>query len=175
LFHKVGDALLEHKKIDYHTNVQRAQLATLNLRTKLNKHSAAVIAQDNPPPPSCNMTRNASLQSVQDIYADLTDSMSPVQTPPPSPKNADRNRVIQQDLETAQRLNIEEDDWRVRLFTRRQSISDNWEETQQRISSLSFIKFASILIELMGKVKCLVNMVDQISEKAHFSDVPPES
>lgn len=83
----------------------------------------------------------------------------------------DRDRVIQQDLETAHKLDIEEDDWRVQLFRRRRSISDNWEETQQQISSLSFIKFASILIELMGKVKGLVTMVDQISEKAHFSDV----
>ncbi|CAM6121821.1 unnamed protein product [Calypogeia fissa] len=172
LFHKVGDALFEHKKIDYHSNVQRAQLATVNLRTKLNRHSAAVLSRDRPPPPSRAMTRNQSVQSIQELYEEQSEpTISPVPTPPPSPKDANRDRVIEQDMETAQRLNIGEDDWRARLFTRRQSISEHWEETQQQISSLSFIKFASILIELMGKVTGLVNMVDQISEKAHFSEV----
>lgn len=69
------------------------------------------------------------------------------------------------------------DDWRTELNRRQMSaqqehwisVQAHWEETSQRISSLSFLKFASILIELMAKVKTVVAVVDDFAQKAKFS------
>ena len=59
------------------------------------------------------------------------------------------------------------------FLKRRGSIAYHWECTVQRLSALSLLKFASILIEIAAKSKHVVGIVDELAENAHFDEPSP--
>lgn len=60
------------------------------------------------------------------------------------------------------------------FLKRRGSIGDHWETTVQRLAALSLLKFAALLIEVAAKAKYVVNVIDDLAEKAHFDKPAPE-
>ena len=59
------------------------------------------------------------------------------------------------------------------FLNRRGSVACHWECTVQRLSALSLLKFASILIEIAAKSKHVVGIVDELAENAHFDEPSP--
>lgn len=60
------------------------------------------------------------------------------------------------------------------FLKRRGSIGDHWETTVQRLAALSLLKFAALLIEVAAKAKYVVNVIDELADKAHFDEPSPE-
>lgn len=56
------------------------------------------------------------------------------------------------------------------FLQRQESMGRHWNSTVQRISALSLIKFASILIELVAKAKYVAQIVEELEVKARFAD-----
>eukprot|EP00850_Spirogloea_muscicola_P003898 SM000016S01886 [mRNA] locus=s16:393198:396846:+ [translate_table: standard] len=59
--------------------------------------------------------------------------------------------------------------WQASFLQRRNSLGRNWEGSIERISALSLVKFASLLIELVAKMKFVVACVEDLSWHANFS------
>eukprot|EP00850_Spirogloea_muscicola_P018733 SM000175S03280 [mRNA] locus=s175:14809:19035:- [translate_table: standard] len=59
--------------------------------------------------------------------------------------------------------------WQASFLQRRNSLGRNWEGSIERISALSLVKFASLLIELVAKMKFVVACVEDLSWHASFS------
>ncbi|CAM6125810.1 unnamed protein product [Calypogeia fissa] len=64
--------------------------------------------------------------------------------------------------------------WKQNFMQRRSSLGHNWEGTLERISALSLVKFASLLIEVVAKMKFVVNSVDELSQAARFQEISTE-
>ncbi|BBN04089.1 aluminum-activated malate transporter family protein [Marchantia polymorpha subsp. ruderalis] len=183
LFHKIGDGLEQHKMSDYQIHVAKAKDATRRLRAKLSRFSALVIAQDSAPAysrsTSISSSRGDAVAAAVDSAVLANDMGAATMSTPVSPQKSERNNDA--DLDAVPTLLLHQDsvadDWRTELNRRQMSaqqehwisVQAHWEETSQRISSLSFLKFASILIELMAKVKTVVAVVDDFAQKAKFS------
>lgn len=59
-------------------------------------------------------------------------------------------------------------DWQTELFLKSESLGREWDGTIQRIASLSFVKFSSLLIEMIAKAKSILALVDELGEKANY-------
>ncbi|KAG6542530.1 hypothetical protein Mapa_016001 [Marchantia paleacea] len=183
LFHKIGDGLEQHKMSDYQIHVAKAKDATRRLRAKLSRFSALVIAQDSAPAysrsTSISSSRGDAVAAAVESAVFAHDMGAATISTPVSPQKSERDNDA--DLDAVPTLILQQDsvadDWRTELNRRQMSaqqehwlsVQAHWEETSQRISSLSFLKFASILIELMAKVKTVVAVVDDFAQKAKFS------
>lgn len=60
--------------------------------------------------------------------------------------------------------------WKENFLQRRSSLGHNWDGTLERISALSLVKFASLLIEVVSKLKYVVETVQDLSVQARFQD-----
>jgi hypothetical protein len=66
------------------------------------------------------------------------------------------------------------DGWKQSFIQRRASLGHNWEGTLERISALSLVKFAALLIEIVAKMKFVVDSVDELCQAARFEEPVPE-
>lgn len=63
--------------------------------------------------------------------------------------------------------------WQETFLHRKSSLGHNWDGTLERISALSLVKFASLLIEVVSKMKYVVDCVELLSEEANFEECDP--
>jgi hypothetical protein len=57
---------------------------------------------------------------------------------------------------------------------RRYSLGRNWDGSLERISALSLVKFASLLIEIVSKLNYVVESVENLSQQARFKELATE-
>ncbi|KAL3683897.1 hypothetical protein R1sor_001919 [Riccia sorocarpa] len=195
LFHKLAEGLEQHKKLDFETHVTKVKVATRRLRANLSKFSPLVIAQDSAP---AAYTRSGSLSSAveevngpdgdavllalaHELGATAVSTPPTPATPPASPQIHERvtNDPEYEGVPQAalHHENLVTEDWRAEVHRKHlsaqiqwESVLGHWDETSKSIDSLSFLKFASILIELMAKVKTVVASVDDFASKARFKE-----
>ncbi len=60
--------------------------------------------------------------------------------------------------------------WKDQFIQRRSSLGRNWDGTLERISALSLVKFASLLIEVVSKLNFVVESVEQLGQQARFKE-----
>ena len=58
--------------------------------------------------------------------------------------------------------------WQQSFTHRKSSLGPYWDGTLERISALSLVKFASLLIEVVTKMRYVVDCVDELGEQARF-------
>ncbi|KAG0624910.1 hypothetical protein M758_2G013400 [Ceratodon purpureus] len=58
--------------------------------------------------------------------------------------------------------------WQQTFMHRKSSLGPHWDGTLERISALSLVKFASLLIEVVTKMRYVVDCVDELGEQARF-------
>lgn len=58
--------------------------------------------------------------------------------------------------------------WQNTFLHRKSSLGPHWDGTLERISALSLVKFASLLIEVVSKMRYVVDCVEDLSEQANF-------
>jgi hypothetical protein len=58
--------------------------------------------------------------------------------------------------------------WQQTFMHRKSSIGPHWDGTLERISALSLVKFASLLIEVVTKMRYVVDCVEELGEQARF-------
>jgi hypothetical protein len=63
--------------------------------------------------------------------------------------------------------------WQETFLHRKSSLGHNWDGTLERISALSLVKFASLLIEVVSKMKYVVDCVELLSQEANFEECDP--
>lgn len=63
--------------------------------------------------------------------------------------------------------------WQETFLHRKSSLGHNWDGTLERISALSLVKFASLLIEVVSKMKYVVDCVELLSIEANFEECDP--
>jgi hypothetical protein len=64
--------------------------------------------------------------------------------------------------------------WEEQFMQRWASLGRNWDGTLERISALSLVKFASLLIEVVSKLNFVVESVEELSEQARFKEIASE-
>jgi hypothetical protein len=64
--------------------------------------------------------------------------------------------------------------WEDQFMQRSASLGRNWDGTLERISALSLVKFASLLIEVVSKLNFVVESVEELSEQARFKEIASE-
>ena len=58
--------------------------------------------------------------------------------------------------------------WQNTFLHRKSSLGPHWDGTLERISALSLVKFASLLIEVVSKMRYVVDCVEDLCEQAKF-------
>lgn len=61
--------------------------------------------------------------------------------------------------------------WQATFSHRKYSLGSHWEGTLERISALSLVKFASLLIEVVSKMRYVVDCVEDLAEQADRKSV----
>jgi len=74
---------------------------------------------------------------------------------------------LQDDLITAGKAGMNKS-WQNTFLHRKSSLGPHWDGTLERISALSLVKFASLLIEVVSKMRYVVDCVEDLSEQAKF-------
>lgn len=60
--------------------------------------------------------------------------------------------------------------WQQTFSHRKGSLGPHWDGTLERISALSLVKFASLLIEVVTKMRYVVDCVEDLGEQARFEE-----
>lgn len=60
--------------------------------------------------------------------------------------------------------------WQHTFTHRKSSLGPHWDGTLERISALSLVKFASLLIEVVTKMRYVVDCVDELGDHARFQE-----
>lgn len=60
--------------------------------------------------------------------------------------------------------------WQQTFLQRKSSMGSHWDGALERISAVSLVKYASLLIEVVSKMKYVVDCVEDLSEEAKFQD-----
>lgn len=78
--------------------------------------------------------------------------------------------IQEQDLNntTPSKMAMNNKTWQNTFLQRKTSLGPQWDGTLERISALSLVKFASLLIEVVSKMRYVVDCVEDLSEQARF-------
>eukprot|EP00897_Mesotaenium_endlicherianum_P001301 jgi/Mesen1/1199/ME000128S00182 len=68
-----------------------------------------------------------------------------------------------------------QEEWKHDFIMRQESMGRQWEGTVERISALSLLKFSSTLLELVAKMKFVVEATEQLAREAHFEGAAPHA
>ncbi|CAM6104511.1 unnamed protein product [Calypogeia fissa] len=173
VFRLLGESIREMRHVHSLLPMQQAEEGALLLQHKIAKYTGTLLGgvhADKDVPgkdPDPIKTKDSYEDNVSLSFEEALDDPAFQQESylqEPSIDRSDSNRST----DSGRRAHLS--DGHEDFLQRRESMSRHWDTTVQRISALSFIKFASLLIELVAKAKYVVTIVDELEHKGRFTD-----
>jgi hypothetical protein len=180
VFRHLGESIRSMKHVHCIHPMQQAEEGALLLQHKIAKYTISLLGGAGSAEhevagkdPSAHKAKDVYEDTVNESFQEAFDDPSftisesdfGTQQQPPV-ERSDSNRSTESAHSKRSHLAEGHEDF----LQRRESMSRNWDTTVQRISALSLIKFASLLIELVAKAKYVVSIVDELEVKARFEE-----
>jgi len=139
----LGDSMKNMKKFSSENIMTRAEEAAVELQSKIHQNTEVLLGSTTEPEYSLLGTPRSSQSSIHQPFLD------------------------QDDLISANKGGTNKS-WKKTFLHRKSSLGPHWDGTLERISALSLVKFASLLIEVVSKMRFVVDCVEDLSEQAKF-------
>jgi hypothetical protein len=159
VFHNLGESIRGMKHEHSLLPMQQAEEGALLLQHKIAKYTSSVISGGNGGIEIAGQDPDAH-KSLHGIEGDDTLSFEES-----SIERSDSSRS-DDDVKSKRRSHLV--DGHQDFLQRQETMNRNWDKTVQRIAAMSLIKFSSLLVELVVKVKFLVPLVDELEHRARF-------
>jgi len=134
------------KKFSSENIMTRAEEAAVELQSKIHQNTEVLLGGTTTGEPELLLlgTRRSSQPSIHQPFLDQDDFIS-------ANNKGGTNKS-----------------WKNTFLHRKSSLGSHWDGTLERISALSLVKFASLLIEVVSKMRFVVDCVEDLSEQAKF-------
>lgn len=146
----LGDSMKNMKKFASENIMRRAEEAAVALQYKIHKNTDVLLG-------------GSESESLAELLS--------LETPPQSAPSIEQPFLEQDDLNTTiagGKNNGRPLAWQEIFLHRKSSLGLHWDGTLERISALSLVKFASLLIEVVSKMRYVVDCVEDLTEQAKF-------
>jgi hypothetical protein len=142
----VGESMKNMKKFASENIMMRAEEAAVALQYKIHVNTEVLLGSTTLDPSSMETL----MQGLPTIDQAVFEQEQDLNNTTPS-KMAMNNKT-----------------WQNTFLQRKTSLGPQWDGTLERISALSLVKFASLLIEVVSKMRYVVDCVEDLSEQARF-------
>lgn len=148
----LGDSMKNMRMFASENIMLQAEEAAVALQYKIHKNTEVLLGSiDSDESP---MSRQLSLEKRPQSA--------------PSPTTPDQPFLEQGKGDCNNNINNRPLAWKNSFLRRKSSFGHNWDGNLERISALSLVKFASLLIEVVSKMRYVVDCVEDLGQQAKF-------